>query len=854
MKIVFFITSKKHKEYIESLKAATFFSHAHILIVSDCLKDENVKNYDEVLLFKPDKIIFFMAYPKKEVLKLQEYALENNIPCIGIQEVHQMSLTQSRVNHYFSPLDELFVNSENEKELLSSVGMYCHNIKVTGLSFTDYNEDSLCDTSANKRALLYLSPLNIDDIVSDETFERRKQNIEKTCSMLGQGWTLYIKFHPIDAYCFIDSSIDNNDVEIMTLEREQNIKTIIDSCDLFFNYGNSQTTFDVLSSNKHLCILDENNDFFPEFMKFKHDIPVKLFLSEYCNKKNQLILKTFLSQHLQKDENKLEVLTGLADNINKSNTITRDKEKFSLHLAMLYLLTNQVNKSITLIDKYHKNGIVKNLIISFIHTRNNFTYQLLTTYFRKDILLVYYFGILVKGRSTIQSQERYIPYFFKRKLSPMQLHSYFSIFKKTTIYKKYKIWKRDFYRLLAAYKKPMSFLPRDVHPRFLVFPTTYRCDLSCAMCTCPQQAKAIGELNLDQIAHIFKEFGYNIEHINLTGGEIFLRDDTEEIVKLLMHHGTKKIGVSSNFFAKDKSVFKFLSLMEKFPTIQWSIQTSVDGDEEVHNQVRNNKKAFENTFEALRLLKSYQSKLKFGLSVNTTISPVNIDSVRDIESKLEQIGIPMGYTYAVDSDVYINSDNSKVSNELHGSEYITASKKLSKELFMTRKDLFSLDVYLMLHGFERFSACSFYYGGYFLEPSGKVYKCSVSQDSYIFDGLSEKIPSENKLEKIVTELQSDECKFCMNNCGNSLYSTEFRAFYNSKFIQTRAKIYLDTSKDDLITKTALKHLGLNIYLYSGERLDENDLVLYTKFSSFFENNDDLLNYILIPVGGLSYAL
>jgi MoaA/NifB/PqqE/SkfB family radical SAM enzyme len=854
MKIVFFITSKKHLDYIKSLKTSELFFQTEILIISDCITDGDVKECDAVVNFEPDKIVLFMAYPKNEVLRLQEYALEKNIPCIGVQEVHQMSLTQSRVNHYFSPLDKLIVNSNHEKNLLSSVATYCIDVKVAGFGFMELNIADSRILSSSKKALLFLSPLAVDDIVSDETFERRKTNIEKTCSMLGKEWTLFIKFHPMDAHNYIDPFLINNGVKILTLNKEEEIENLIDSCEVYFNFGNSQTTFDVLSLKKPICILNESNNLFPRHMIYKKNMDIKDFLLIYNAEDNQLILEEFLVEHLHNAEDKKRILDDFVNEICGVNTTQRDKERFALHVGLLYSINNNIDKTMYLINKFFTKQILKKIIIYFIVSRNYLIYKFLSFYFRKDLLLVYYFGMLVEASRVVKPQEGYIPHFFKRKSIFLKPMFFVSAFKQLSIYKKYKLLKRDFYRFLAPYKKFKTLLPKDFRPRFLVLPVTYRCDLSCCMCTCPQQAKEIGEMEPHQIAVVIQNLGSEIEHVNLTGGELFLRKDIEKIVELLLKSGTKTIGVSSNFFAKHISAFKFLALVEKYPTIRWSIQTSLDGDEEVHNQVRNNKKAFQNTYDTLRLLKSYQSRLKFGLSVNTTISPVNVSSVREIESKLAHIKIPMGYTYAIDSDVYINSDNSKVSHSLHEDEYISSLKRLSKQLFLTKKDLFSLDVFLMLNGYERFSPCSFYYGGYFLEPSGDIYKCSVSKKSYLFNGLTQDLLAKPNIEKVVRDLQEKECHFCMNNCGNALYSSGYRDFYNSSFIRSRTKIYLDTKENDFITINSLRQQGLDVHKYNRESLEKHDLLLYTKFSDFFEKNDDLLHYILIPVGGLSYAL
>ena len=117
-KIAFFITAEKHIKNIALLKEKLYDSENFVITNRYDLLSDKVIHSSEIENISPDLIVMFMAFPNKNILDIQYYGLKNNIPVIGIEEVNQLSLNNSRVNHYFTPLDKLLAVSEVEKKLL----------------------------------------------------------------------------------------------------------------------------------------------------------------------------------------------------------------------------------------------------------------------------------------------------------------------------------------------------------------------------------------------------------------------------------------------------------------------------------------------------------------------------------------------------------------------------------------------------------------------------------------------------------------------------------------------------------------------------------------------------------------
>ena len=405
---------------------------------------------------------------------------------------------------------------------------------------------------------------------------------------------------------------------------------------------------------------------------------------------------------------------------------------------------------------------------------------------------------------------------------------------------------------LASSKPEISF-----SPKFLVFPVTYRCNLRCKTCFCAEQSKEIGELTLSQINACLRSLSNSLRHplenINLTGGELFLRDDIVEIVRCLSSYGTKIIGISTNGLNVRKICDTFELLLNEFPYIKWNIQVSLDGPEEIHNSIRGNKKSFECVMLSLACLLKLKKKYSFGLSTNMTISKENITSVKSFYQWLQAKWgnhFSSGFTFSVDSNLYISSQNSEIKNQFKDEEYLTALREVGTWLYREKDDLFALDVALMTRGYDRFTPCVFQDEGYFLEPNGNIYKCSVYRESLIRSGLNERPFDIVEAYRAFNNI-SHKCPTCLNNCGNYIRSKGYLDFMSSEYVQTREKIFLDYSAWDILTPLIFRKMGIDFIRYKGQSLGDKDLLLVVRGSKLEEviySHYYDLRYFLIPAG------
>ena len=85
--------------------------------------------------------------------------------------------------------------------------------------------------------------------------------------------------------------------------------------------------------------------------------------------------------------------------------------------------------------------------------------------------------------------------------------------------------------------------------------TTYRCPMRCKMCNIwDNPTKTSEEFKPELLEKLPK-----LHHINITGGEPFIREDIEDIVKILLTKGERVVFASSGYFND-----RIIKLFEKY--------------------------------------------------------------------------------------------------------------------------------------------------------------------------------------------------------------------------------------------------------------------------------------------------
>jgi MoaA/NifB/PqqE/SkfB family radical SAM enzyme len=159
---------------------------------------------------------------------------------------------------------------------------------------------------------------------------------------------------------------------------------------------------------------------------------------------------------------------------------------------------------------------------------------------------------------------------------------------------------------------------RPAAPLKLNLCLTYWCQYKCKTCNIWQR-KPTDELTTDEIVALVRE-NPNINWVDLTGGEIFLRRDIDDVFDAILT-GWSRLAIlhfPTNGFQTDRIVRSVERIAGRGPAHK-IVTVSVDGDESLNDEIRGIKGGFHrqmDTFRALRRIPGIETALGVTLSTH----------------------------------------------------------------------------------------------------------------------------------------------------------------------------------------------------------------------------------------------
>jgi radical SAM protein with 4Fe4S-binding SPASM domain len=174
----------------------------------------------------------------------------------------------------------------------------------------------------------------------------------------------------------------------------------------------------------------------------------------------------------------------------------------------------------------------------------------------------------------------------------------------------------------------------EKHPlQIISWEATRRCNLNCQHCGSPSEDVELPEeLRTDEVIGAFYQIARDFDmaqfrHINITGGEPFVREDLmkilEEISEIKDKEGNypyRNIDIQTNGLILGQNP-ELLKQLKQYGVT--GIGISIDGLEQTHNCFRRRKDSYQLAFKAAR------SAVEEGLTVtvSTVVNPTNIDQI-----------------------------------------------------------------------------------------------------------------------------------------------------------------------------------------------------------------------------------
>lgn len=169
-------------------------------------------------------------------------------------------------------------------------------------------------------------------------------------------------------------------------------------------------------------------------------------------------------------------------------------------------------------------------------------------------------------------------------------------------------------------------------PSVISLELTYKCPLFCKHCYREASIEYCHFLELDNIKKIANEMkDLGVMYVQLTGGEPMIHPKFPEIVKIFSEKGIM-ISIVTSGYIMNKRILS--SLIENKTNIS-TIQVSIDGLEETHNEIRQKNNSFQNAIKFIKTL----NENNFPLDVASSIINQDKEEIFSLSQLLKDLGI-----------------------------------------------------------------------------------------------------------------------------------------------------------------------------------------------------------------------
>jgi MoaA/NifB/PqqE/SkfB family radical SAM enzyme len=316
---------------------------------------------------------------------------------------------------------------------------------------------------------------------------------------------------------------------------------------------------------------------------------------------------------------------------------------------------------------------------------------------------------------------------------------------------------------------------KAIHPTVLIFHITFVCDARCEMCNNWKRGNRKEEMSLAEIEQAFSSpLWKNIENCSISGGEPTTRNDLVDIIRICIDKLPKlrKITLNTTGMTPTRAIPMLTKIVELCAErgVIFSTRVSIDGINEVHNEVRQVKKGFDKANETIRAMQALQKTYSFNFGISTTIFSMNLDDAENILAWARREKLDIVFNMVRFTDGMLNNE------ELAGNiKPIGREEARMRDFFLdrVRRDpLLDGQNYIYLHyadmirnGYHRSAPCPFQTQGVMLNPDGGLFFC---ENSKVVGNVVTDDPEEVYFRATSQEhrewIRDEKCPGCLSPC------------------------------------------------------------------------------------------
>ncbi len=252
---------------------------------------------------------------------------------------------------------------------------------------------------------------------------------------------------------------------------------------------------------------------------------------------------------------------------------------------------------------------------------------------------------------------------------------------------------------------------------------TYRCPMRCKMCNIwNHPTEKSKELVADDLKILPR-----LKFINLTGGEPFIREDLEQIVKECYRH-TDRIVISTSGWFEDRVI----ALAKKFPRI--GIRISIEGLSDKNDELRGHAGGFDKGLRTLLTLKEMGLK---DIGFGCTVSDSNSRDMLYLYRLSKYMGLEFA-TAAFHNSYYFHKSDNVIKNKAevcHDFEQLIAWQLKEWHPKSWFRAWFNMGLINYIEGGRRMLPCEAGTTNFFIDPSGEVYPCNGMEERYWMESM-----------------------------------------------------------------------------------------------------------------------
>lgn len=168
-------------------------------------------------------------------------------------------------------------------------------------------------------------------------------------------------------------------------------------------------------------------------------------------------------------------------------------------------------------------------------------------------------------------------------------------------------------------------------PQFLILFINSICNLTCDHCFYWRNLNQRDDLKFEELVALSEDLD-EFDHLNLSGGEPFIRKDFAEVcLQFINHNKVRYIYVPTNGFYTKRTIAALEKILENKDLALFACELSLDGMPDFHNKFRGHKQSFEKsmqTYEALAELQKKDPRLR--IHSISTVTQTNVDEIKKL--------------------------------------------------------------------------------------------------------------------------------------------------------------------------------------------------------------------------------